>query len=119
MVVQLANYDFDILIPKVSTEELASIQDASFNQLVYVSGEKAGYYFYMGAKWEVQNVREVFELIDVNLTIQTPNAESLIIMADGDDSESLLDYNHHVKQIYKDFAFDKSDNSMAINILKD
>jgi hypothetical protein len=118
MVVQLANYDFDIIIPKVSKEELTSFQDASFNQMVYVSNEAAGYYFFMGAKWEMQNVREVFELIDINLAIQKPDAESLIIMADEEDSYSLLDYNHHVKQIYQDFVFDKRDNSMAINIEK-
>jgi hypothetical protein len=116
VVVQLADYDFDIIIPKITKEELEMIQDASFNQMVYVSDEAAGYYFYMGAKWEMQNVREVFELIDVNLSMQEPNAESIIIMADGHGSQNLLDYNHHVKNVYQGFVFDKSDNSMAINI---
>jgi len=118
MIVQLAGYDYDIIIPKISNEELKSIEDASFNQMVYVSDEASGYYFYMGAEWELQNVREVFELIDVNLAIQQPNSQSLIIMADESDSQTLLDYNNHVKQIYQDFTFDTNNNIMAINIKK-
>jgi hypothetical protein len=118
MIVQLAGYDYDIIIPKTSNEELKSIEDASFNQMVYVSDEASGYYFYMGAEWELQNVREVFELIDVNLAIQQPNSQSLIIMADESDSQTLLDYNNHVKQIYQDFTFDTNNNIMAINIKK-
>jgi hypothetical protein len=119
VVVQLADYDFDIIIPKVSSDELKTIQDASFNQMVYVTGKESGYYFYMGAKWEKQNVREVFELIDMNMVIQQPNAESIVIMADETDPHSLVDYNNHVKHIYQGFVFDKHDNSMAINIVKE
>jgi len=119
MVIQLRNHDFDVVIPKVTKEQLASFEEASFNQMVYVQDEGAGYYSYMGAKWEIQNVREVFELIEVNLTIQQPSTESLIIVANGDDSQALLDYNHHIKKIYQDFTFDTVDNSLAINILKD
>ena len=119
MQVQLAKHDFDILIPTVSQEQLNSIEDAKFNQLVYVAGAESGYYFYMGTKWEKQNVREVFELIDMNMAIQEPEAESLIMIAGDTDSQSLLDYNDHVKHIYQDFVFDKSDNSMAIHIEKE
>jgi len=120
MVVQLVKYDYDIMIPKVSSEELSAINDAKFNQMVYVAdGETTGYYFYMGAEWEMQNVRQVFELIDMNLAIQDPNTESLIIMAGGNDSRALLDYNHHVRNIYKDFGFDNKENVMAINIEKE
>ena len=119
MQVQLANHDYDILIPKVSKEELNSIEDAKFNQLVYVAGAEPGYYFYMGTKWEKQNVREVFGLIDMNLAIQQPEGESLILTAEGADSKSLLDYNEHIKHIYQAFTYDKSDNSMAIHIEKE
>ncbi|HET8859934.1 hypothetical protein [Marivirga sp.] len=118
MVVQMADYDFDIMIPKVSSEELKTLDDVAFNQMVYVTDGASGYYFYLGTKWELQKVSEVFELIDMNLAIQKPNAESLIIMADEGDSNALLDYNHHVKSIYQDFGFDKQENVMAINIKK-
>jgi hypothetical protein len=114
MTVQLADYDYDIIIPKITTEELNSISDAVFNQLVYVADGKTGYYFYMGAEWEAQNIREVFELIDSNLHLQEPSAESLIIMADENDSKTLLDYNHHVKNIYQNFVFDEKDKALAI-----
>ncbi|SMG37773.1 hypothetical protein SAMN05661096_02478 [Marivirga sericea] len=116
MVVQLAAYDFDMVIPKVTKEELQAIKDASFNALVYVTDKEIGYYFNTGTKWEMQNVREVFELIDINLAIQQPHAESLIIVADASNQQTLLDYNDHIKHIYRDFIFDKSDNSMAINV---
>lgn len=116
IVIQLANYDFDVLIPKVSTEELNALKNATFNQMVYVSDGAVGYYFYMGSKWEVQSVREVFELIDINLTIQQPNNESFILMTGEADSKALLDYNHHIQSIYQDFGFDLSDKAMAINI---
>ncbi|WP_375578191.1 hypothetical protein ABWH96_14275 [Marivirga tractuosa] len=119
MVVQLADYDFDIIIPKVSSKELNALKDASFNQMVYVTDEASGYYFYMGAEWEMQNVREVFELIDMNLAIQEPGSESLIIIAGEENSTALLDYNHHVKGIYQDFGFEKQNNVMAINIEKE
>lgn len=119
MVVQLRTHDFDILVPKVKKEELQALKDAKFNEMVYVLGEDAGYYFFMGANWEKQSVREVFELIDVNLTIQEPNADSFIVVANGEDSEFLLDYNDHVQHIYQNFVFDKQDNSMAINIIKE
>ena len=102
MVIQLADYDFDIIIPKVNKVDLNSIEDAAFNQMVYVTDEAAGYYFYMGVEWEMQNVREVFELIDMNLAIQEPTIESLIIMTGEENSTALLDYNHHVKNIYQD-----------------
>lgn len=85
----------------------------------YITDEKGGYYFYMGAEWERQNSREVFELIDINLAIQEPVAETLILIAGETSSEALLDYNHHVKQIYQGFVCDKKDNSMAINIIKE
>ncbi len=116
MVVQLSNYDFDIMIPKVSSDDLNAFTDATFNQMVYVTDGAAGYYFYMGAEWEMQNVREVFELIDMNLAIQEPGTESLILIAGDDDSNALLDYNHHIKNIYRDFGFDAKDSQMAINI---
>ncbi|SMG37767.1 hypothetical protein SAMN05661096_02477 [Marivirga sericea] len=116
MVVQVAGHDFDILIPKVSKEEFASIKDAKFNQMVYVVNETAGYYFYMGTNWEKQNVKQVFELINMNMAIQQPNAESLILIADGSNSQTLLDYNDHVQHIYQDFVFDQRDNTMAINL---
>lgn len=116
MVIQLANYDFDIVIPKISKDDLELIDDASFNQMVYVTDEAAGYYFYMGAEWEMQNVREVFELIDVNLTFQEPTHESLIIIAGEEESKTVLDYNHHVKSTYQDFEFEKHNNDLAINI---
>ncbi|MGM0581035.1 MAG: hypothetical protein ACQETL_10175 [Bacteroidota bacterium] len=116
MVVQLADYDYDIVIPKVSSEELETLEDVAFNQMVYVSDGDKGYYFYMGAEWEVQNVREVFELIDMNLAIQEPAFESFIMVAGEKDSRTLLDYNHHVKMIYQDFGFDAKDNDLAINI---
>ncbi|WP_296623143.1 hypothetical protein [Marivirga sp.] len=119
MVVQLADYDFDVIIPKVSNEDLKTLEDVAFNQMVYVADGASGYYFYMGAEWEMQNVREVFELIDMNLAIQEPNTESLIIIADEENSNALLDYNHHVKKIYQDFGFDGQDNRMAINIRKE
>jgi hypothetical protein len=118
MVVQLASYDFDIVIPKVRNDDLKMIQDAKFNQMVYVEGVESGYYVYMGAKWEKQNVREVFELVDMNMAIQLPKTESLIIIADELDPQSLLDYNEHVKHLYQGFVFDKSDNSMAIYLEK-
>lgn len=111
VVVQLAEYDFDIIIPKVSKDELIKLKDATFNQIVYVADGAKGYYFYMGATWEKQNVREVFELIDMNLAIQNPNPASLILVAEEGNSSALLDYNHHVKSIYQDFGFDsKKDN---------
>lgn len=116
MVVQLADYDFDIIIPKVSKEELNTLEDVAFNQMVYVTNDAAGYYFYMGVEWEMQNVREVFELIDMNLAIQKPANESLIIMAGEENSIALLDYNHHVKNIYQDFEFEKQGDDLAINI---
>ena len=116
MIVQLTDYDFDIIIAKVNKEELKVLKDATFNQLVYVTDGAKGYYFYMGAKWEKQNVREVFELIEMNLAIQNPNPESLIIMAEDGNSSALLDYNHHVKNIYQDFGFDANDTQLAINI---
>ena len=116
MVVQLADYDFDIIIPKVSKEELNTLEDVAFNQMVYVTNDAAGYYFYMGVEWEMQNVREVFELIDMNLAIQKPANESLIIMAGEENSTALLDYNHHVKNIYQDFEFEKQGDDLAINI---
>ncbi|WP_296623144.1 hypothetical protein [Marivirga sp.] len=119
MVIQLADYDFDVVIPKVTQEELQSMKDGSFNQMVYVADGASGYYFYMGAEWEMQNVREVFELIDMNLAIQKPNNESLIIIAGEGNSNALLDYNHHVRKIYQDFGFDTQDNQMAINIRKE
>jgi hypothetical protein len=119
MVIQLAAYDYDVIIPKISNEELYAIGDAHFNQMVYVEDEAAGYYFYMGAKWEMQNIREVFELIDSNIHLQTPETSSIIMMAGEEDSKPLLDYNHHVKSIYKDFGFDVNDNAMAINIEKE
>ncbi|ADR20837.1 hypothetical protein MATR_15370 [Marivirga tractuosa] len=114
--VKLADYDYDIIIPKITTEELNSISDAVFNQLVYVADGKTGYYFYMGAEWELQKIREVFELIDSNLHLQRPSAESLIIMTDMADSKVLLDYNHHVKNIYQDFGFDEKDQALAVNL---
>ncbi|WKK73745.2 hypothetical protein QYS49_17700 [Marivirga salinae] len=116
MVVQLSNYDFDIMIPKVSSDDLNALTDATFNQMVYVTDGAAGYYFYMGAEWEMQNIREVFELIDMNLAIQEPSTESLILIAGGNDTNALLDYNHHIKNIYRDFGFDPKDSQMAINI---
>jgi hypothetical protein len=119
MVVQLVEYDFDIVIPKISKEELDLIKDASFNQMVYVTDKAAGYYFHMGSKWEMQNVREVFELIDMNMAIQKPSAASIIIIGEDSKSKNLLDFNDHVKRVYQDFSFDKSDNSMAINIEKE
>jgi|GEM_PF-6582991 hypothetical protein len=119
MVIQLADYDFDIIIPKVSTEELNLLADAAFNQMVYVTDGAAGYYFFMGVEWEKQNVREVFELIDLNLAIQKPSAESLILVSGEADSTSMLDYNHHVKKIYQDFGFDTKDDVLAINIRKE
>ncbi|WKK73744.1 hypothetical protein QYS49_17695 [Marivirga salinae] len=119
MVVQLADYDFDIMIPKVTNEELETFEDAAFNQMVYVTDGASGYYFYMGAEWEMQNVREVFELIDMNIAIQKPVNESFIIIAGEENSTALLDYNHHVKNIYQDFGFDKNDEAMAINIKKE
>ena len=64
----------------------------------------------------MQNIREVFELIDSNLHLQKPSTESLILMAGEEDSKALLDYNHHVQNIYRDFGFDVTDNAMAINI---
>ncbi|WKV11023.1 hypothetical protein [Marivirga harenae] len=114
--VQLVDYDYDIVIPKVKIEELNSIKDAVFNQLVYVADGSRGYYFYMGAEWEKQNIREVFELIGVNLNIQNPDAESLILVASEDETRALLDYNHHVKNIYQDFVFDAASNDLAINL---
>ncbi len=117
IVIQLADYDYDIIIPKVNIDKLDMLEDATFNKMVYVVDGAAGYYFYMGAEWEMQNVRQVFELIDINLAIQKPDAESLIIIAG--DSKALLDYNHHVKNIYQDFGFDKNENVMAINIAKE
>jgi hypothetical protein len=117
--VQMVNYDFDIIIPKVTREELNSVKDAVFNQMVYVVDGAKGYYFYMGAEWEAQNIREVFELIDSNLHLQKPSAESLILMAGEEDSKALLDYNHHIKNIYQDFGFDVNSNVMAINIRKE
>lgn len=119
MVIQLADYDFDIIIPKVSTEELNLLADAAFNQMVYVTDGAAGYYFFMGVEWEKQNVKEVFELIDLNLAIQKPTAESLILVSGEVDSTAMLDYNHHVKKIYQDFGFDTKDDVLAINIRKE
>lgn len=119
MVVQLANYDYDIIIPKVSSEELNVLNNATFNQMVYVTDGANGYYFYMGSEWEKQNVREVFELIDLNLAIQNPNTESLILIAGEDDSKALLDYNHHIQNIYQDFGFDKKESQMAVNLKKE
>ncbi|WP_296622539.1 hypothetical protein [Marivirga sp.] len=116
MVVQLANSDFDIIIPKVSTEDLQTLEDAAFNQMVYVADGATGYYFFMGTKWEKQKVSEVFELIDMNLAIQQPDTESLIIIAGEESSNALLDYNLHVKKIYQDFGFDIKNNDLAINI---
>jgi len=119
MVVQLADYDFDIIIPKANKEELNALKDATFNQMVYVTEGAKGYYFYMGSKWEKQNVREVFELIDMNLAIQNPNPESVILMAEERNSSALLDYNHHVKSIYKDFGFETKDSQMAVNLKRE
>ncbi|WP_375578190.1 hypothetical protein ABWH96_14270 [Marivirga tractuosa] len=119
MVVQLADYDYDIVIPKVSSEELKTLKETVFNQLVYVSDGDSGYYFYMGNEWEKQNVSEVFELIDMNLAIQRPDTESLIIVAGAEKSNTMMDYNHHVKNIYQDFGFDTKDEAMAINIRKE
>jgi hypothetical protein len=97
--IQLVNYDFDVIIPKISSEELNKIEDATFNQLVFVADGASGYYFYMGSEWEMQNIREVFELIDSNLHLQKPSTESLILMAGEEDSKVLLDYNHHIQNI--------------------
>lgn len=119
MVIQLADYDYDILIPKITNEELNAMENATFNQMVYVADGASGYYFYMGSSWEMQNIREVFELIDMNLALQKPNSESLIIVADGGDSNVLLDYNHHIQNIYQDFGFDVNDKAMAINYKKE
>lgn len=119
MVIQLADYDYDILIPKITNEELNVMENATFNQMVYVADGASGYYFYMGSSWEMQNIREVFELIDMNLALQKPNSESLIIVADGDDSNVLLDYNHHIQNIYQGFGFDVNDKAMAINYKKE
>lgn len=119
MVIQLADYDYDILIPKITNEELNAMENATFNQMVYVADGASGYYFYMGSSWEMQNIREVFELIDMNLALQKPNSESLIIVADGDDSNVLLDYNHHIQNIYQDFGFDVNDKAMPINYKKE
>lgn len=119
MVIQLADYDYDILIPKISNKELNTMKDATFNQMVYVADGASGYYFYMGSTWEIQNIREVFELIDMNLALQKPNNESMIIIVDGDNSNVLLDYNHHIQNIYKDFGFDVNDKAMAINFKKE
>jgi len=119
MTVQLKNYDFDIIIPKVTLGEMKALKDASFNQLVQVTGEEAGYYFYTGATWEMQNVGEVFELIDMNIRIQQPEIESMIMVAGDDDSHTLLDYNKHIKDVYQNFTFDKSDQSLAIHIEKE
>jgi hypothetical protein len=116
MVIRLANYDFEVIIPKVSKDELNSIKNASFNQMVYVTGKTAGYYFYMGAQWEMQKVKDVFELIDMNLTLQQPSHESLIIIAGEEDGKALLDYNHHVRSIYEDFGFDAKNSDLAINL---
>ncbi|HET8859935.1 hypothetical protein [Marivirga sp.] len=118
VVVQMDEYDFDIIIPKVNQAELATLKDATFNQMVYVKDGAVGYYFFMGVEWEIQNVKEVFELIDINLNIQQPDRESLVILAEQNDSKALLDYNHHIKNIYQDFGFDVNDKAMAINIEK-
>jgi hypothetical protein len=112
--VQMVDYDYDIIIPKVTTEELNSIEDAVFNQLVYVVDGAKGYYFYKEAEWGAQSIREVFELIDKNLQLQKPSVESLILMAGEEDSKVLLDYNHHVKGTKQEFGFNKKDNAMTI-----
>ncbi|MGM0581036.1 MAG: hypothetical protein ACQETL_10180 [Bacteroidota bacterium] len=117
--VQLAEFDFDVIIPKITQKELQSMEGAIFNQMVFVSDGEAGYYSFKGTKWEMKNVREVFELIELKLSFQEPNTESLILFTGEEDAKSLLDYNFHVNKIYKDFGIEPDENALAMNLEKE
>lgn len=119
VIVQLANYEHDVLIPKVKAEELKNFTAATFNQLVYVVDGNSGYYSFKGSSWEKGKIAEVFEMIDFNISISEPESASMILLADELNPTMVLDYNDHISNIYNGFTFDGEANTMAVNLLKE
>lgn len=119
VIVQLANYEFDVLIPKINLEDLDTFTEATFNKLVYVVDGNSGSYYFKGSSWEKRKINEIFEIIDFNISIGQPESTSMIIIADEFNPTMVLDYNAHIKTLYNGFSLDGEANTMAINFKKE
>ncbi len=116
MKIQMSEKEFDVLIPKVKTNELSALTDANYNQIVYVTDENPGFYIFANNEWIKSNVREMLAEIEMNLQIGLPAAGDMIIEASQVGNMQLLDYNGHIRQLYSGFTFEKDSNQMAIFI---
>ncbi|MBK6264173.1 hypothetical protein JKA74_03920 [Marivirga sp. S37H4] len=116
MKIQLKNYDFDVLVPKVDTNELMTYSDNNYNQLVYVTDEKPGFYMFFNNQWTKQTVGDVLTVIEMNLQMSPPIAESIIIQVGANGSKQLVDYNGHLSTLYNGFTFEKESGQLAIRL---
>ncbi len=59
MKIQLNNYDFDVLVPKITTKELEAYTDLNFNHMVYITDKNPGFYKFFNNQWAKKSVKEV------------------------------------------------------------
>lgn len=116
MKVKLNNFDFDVLVPRVTTEELNAFTDVNFNHLVYVSDKNPGFYKFFNNQWTKKSVKEALEVIEMNLVIGDPLVEDIILT--NNSNRNLLDYNSHVDHLYRGFVFKEGSTQLAILINK-
>jgi hypothetical protein len=114
MKIKLNSFDFDVLVPKITTNELEALMEVNFNHLVYVSDLNPGFYKFFNNQWVKKSIKEVLEVIEVNIAMGKPLIEDIILT--GNNDQSLLDYNSHVDHLYEGFFFEEGSTQLAILI---
>ncbi len=115
MKVKLNDFDFDVLIPKITSDELNAYTEVKFNHLVFVSDKNPGFYKFFNNQWTKKSVKEVLEVIEMNLVMGSPLVEDIILTTNN--NRNLLDYNSHVDHLYRGFVFENGGTQLAINIV--
>lgn len=113
MKIKLNSFDFDVLVPKISSKELEAFTEVNFNHLVYVTDENPGFYKFFNNQWAKKSVKEVLAVIEMNLLMSDPLTEDIILT--NNSNRSLLDYNGHVDHLYQGFLFEEGTTQLAIN----
>lgn len=116
MKIQMNKQDFDVLIPKVKMIELVTFSDAAYNQLVYVTDEKPGFYTFSNNEWTKQSVRFVLAAIEMNIQMEIPSMNNILIEATNHEAKQMLDYNSYISNLYYGFNFEEGSNEMAVFI---
>ncbi len=116
MKIKLNSFDFDVLVPKITKSDLEAYTDVNFNHLVYITDENPGFYKFFNNQWTKKTVKEVMEVIEMNLVMGSPLTEDIILTANS--NRNLLDYNSHVDHLYSGFIFEEGTTQLAILINK-